>query len=105
MMRACHLPKSTLHPRKCIKQQIVFSHLTIQIVIEYTNMELKQSNSKNSKGQIIIYIGPKVDEANDLWTKIERQRPDGQKNASYKLIHGPKSDGQKSFGQNLHWTK
>ena len=27
------------------------------------------------------------------------------KNASYKLIHGPKSDGQKSFGQNLHWTK
>ena len=27
------------------------------------------------------------------------------KNASYKLIHGPKSDVQKSFGQNIHWTK
>ena len=27
------------------------------------------------------------------------------KNASYKLIHGPESDGQKSFLQNVHWTK
>ena len=41
------------------------------IQTEYINMEIKQSNSKNSKGQIIIYIGPKVDGTNYLLTKMK----------------------------------
>ena len=53
-----------------------------------------------------MYIGSNVDGANYLWTKMDRTKisSDGQ-NTLYKLIHGPKSNGRKSLGQNLHWTK
>ena len=39
-----------------------------------------------------------------LWTKTERGKK-MQQNACHKVIHGPKNNGQKSFGPNVYWTK
>ena len=60
--------------RKCIAATCIFTFDYIQT--KYINMELKQSTSnwKNSKGQIIIFIRPKLDGTYHLWTKIERTK-------------------------------
>ena len=65
------------------------------IQTEYIIMEIKQSNSTNSKGQIIMYIGPKVDGTIICGPRWKGQRPDGQKC----LLQTD------TFGHNLHWTK
>ena len=81
MTNACHLPESTLHPTPPLEMykttDCIFTFDYIQT--EYVIMEIKQNNSNNSKGQTIIYIGPKVD-GTIIWEpRWKGQRPDGQK--------------------------
>ena len=43
-----------------------------------------------------------------LWTKTEREKKKKKKKDKKYMVeseHGPKNNGQKSFGPNLCWTK
>ena len=77
-MHVCHLPESTLHPPLPLEMyktaDCIFTFDYIQT--EYIIMEIKQSNSTNSNGQIILYrvhwgkLGHEVKWDIELWAPM-----------------------------------